>query len=124
MTWCSRSPPPIILHAVPPITLPGRCLCCSTADRTYSSVMSVKSIHLRNCCRSSLLLLSLGPRSHKLMDARNRSTRSLLLRWFIPCKFFTAVECDGVTFTLVCSQQPSYYTSYTTGRFLRYALPL
>ncbi|MEY4960477.1 MAG: hypothetical protein RL610_656, partial [Pseudomonadota bacterium] len=32
---------------------------------------------------------------------------------FMPHKFFTVVECDGVAFALVWSQQTRYYGRYT-----------
>ena len=43
---------------------PGRWLSRSTANRTCSSVTSVKSIPLGKYCRSSPLLFSFSPRSH------------------------------------------------------------
>ena len=54
------------------------------------------------------------------MDARNRSMPSVLCRdGFMPRKFFTIVECDGVAFALVWSQQTRYYSRYTIGMAAR-----
>ena len=38
---------------------------------------------------------------------------------FMPRKFFTVVECDGVAFALVWSQQTRYYSRYTIGMAAR-----
>ena len=39
---------------------------------------------------------------------------------FMPRKFFTVVECDGVAFTLARSQQMRYYSRYAIGMFATY----
>ena len=42
---------------------------------------------------------------------------------FMPRKFFTIVECDGVAFALVWYQQTRYYNRYTIGMFAAYMPP-